>query len=194
MKQYERPDMTGTALLVIDVQQSFQTPGRWERRWNAEFETNVSRLIGLARAGGAEVIYFLHQDGDDGFHPDSPLYRLMPFLDRRPSDVLLHKSSRNCFTTTDLQRRLTLAGVSRLIICGIQTEQCCETTARVAADLGYSVDFVTEATQTFPIAGPDGNLPAHAVVERTEYALRDRFARIVTVDQLAAEATVLQLQ
>jgi nicotinamidase-related amidase len=75
-------------------------------------------------------------------------------------------------------------------ISGIQTEQCCETTARVAADLGFDVDFVTEATLTFPIPRtlePDSEvLPVDAVVERTEYALRRRFARICSVAEALA--------
>jgi nicotinamidase-related amidase len=69
-------------------------------------------------------------------------------------------------------------------------EQCCETTARVAADLGYAVDFVTEATMTFPIPNwdrPGEELDVAAIRERTEYALRRRFARLVTVSQLTEE-------
>jgi nicotinamidase-related amidase len=81
-------------------------------------------------------------------------------------------------------------GVRRVIVTGIQTEQCCETTTRVAADLGYAVDFVTEATMTFPIPNldkPGQVLGVDAVIERTEYALRRRFARITTVAELASE-------
>ena len=77
-----------------------------------------------------------------------------------------------------------------MIITGIQMEQCCETSARVAADLGYAVDFVTEATVTFPIANPDKpgeELGVDAIRERTEYVLRRRFATIRTVDAIAAE-------
>jgi hypothetical protein len=69
-------------------------------------------------------------------------------------------------------------------------EQCCETTARVAADLGYAVDFVTEATMTFPIPNwddPGKELGVEEIRERTEYALRRRFARISTVAQLTGE-------
>ena|SRR5579872_3565819 len=69
-------------------------------------------------------------------------------------------------------------------------EQCCETSARVAADLGYAVDFVTEATMTFPIPNydkPGEELGVDAIRERTEYALRRRFATIATVDKIAKE-------
>jgi nicotinamidase-related amidase len=112
----------------------------------------------------------------------------MPFLTPRAGEPLLHKTTRNCFTSTNLQAQLVAADVRRLVVTGIQTEQCCETTARVAGDLGYDVDFVTEATRTFPIAGPDGaELGVEAIVERTEYALRGRFARIATVAEIVAE-------
>ena len=84
----------------------------------------------------------------------------------------------------------------RLAITGIQTEQCCETTARLAADLGYDVDFVLDATRTFPIQHHvDGRLVGELgvaeIAERTAYALRDRFARIVATDQLVRELAAL---
>ena len=74
-----------------------------------------------------------------------------------------------------------------LVIVGIQTEQCCETTARLAADMGYDVTFVTDATATFPIVRPDTGevLPAKEVIERTEYALAGRFARIESKDAVS---------
>jgi nicotinamidase-related amidase len=84
--------------------------------------------------------------------------------------------------------------VRRLAITGIQLEQCCETTARVAADLGYAVDFVDDATDTFPIANPDvagEELGTDAVIERTVYALRRRFARNVTTATLVGELSTL---
>jgi nicotinamidase-related amidase len=89
-----------------------------------------------------------------------------------------------------LQPYLIEKGVRRVSITGIQMEQCCETTARIAADFGYAVDFVTEATMTFPIPNwdkPGEELEVEAIRESTEYALRRRFARITTVNQLTKE-------
>jgi len=85
------------------------------------------------------------------------------------------------------------------VISGIQTEQCCETTARLAADFGYDVTFVTDATATFPIAHRDApaglsvaelladprTLRTDDVLARTEYALAGRFATIRTTAELA---------
>jgi nicotinamidase-related amidase len=179
-----------SALLVIDAQDSFKATPLWERRNNLAFENNVAALIEAYRTAELPVVFFLHTDSDEGFATNSPFFKLMDFIRPRPEESVLIKSTRNCFTSTPLQPYLLEKAVRRLTIAGIQMEQCCETTARVAADLGYAVDFVTEATMTFPIPNwdnPAEELGVHAIRERTEYALRRRFARIVTVEQLTNE-------
>jgi nicotinamidase-related amidase len=179
-----------SALLVIDAQDSFKVGSRWERRNNLAFENNVGALIAAYRAAELPVVFFLHTDGDEGFAAGSPFLKLMDFIEPRSGEPVLIKNTRNCFTSTALQPYLIEKGVRRVTIAGIQMEQCCETTARVAADLGYAVDFVTEATMTFPIPNwdkPGEELGVDAIRERTEYALRRRFARIVSVARLTEE-------
>jgi nicotinamidase-related amidase len=178
-----------SALLVVDVQDSFKATPRWLRRGNPDFERNVERLVASYRDASLPVIFVLHTDEDPGFDRASPHFKLMDFLTTREGEPLYVKTTRNAFTSTSLGRDLLLKGVRRVVVTGIQTEQCCETTARVGADLGFDVDFVTEATLTFPIRNPETGeeLPVDAIVERTEYALRGRFARIATVGAIVAE-------
>jgi nicotinamidase-related amidase len=179
-----------SALLVIDAQDSFKATPRWKQRNNLDFEKNVAALIEAYRTARLPVVYFLHTDGDEGFATDSPFFKLMDFIHPRTDEPVLVKNTRNCFTSTALGPYLLERGVRRVTITGIQMEQCCETTTRVATDLGYAVDFVTEATMTFPIPNwdkPGEELNVHAIRERTEYALRHRFARIVSVAQLLEE-------
>ncbi|MBV8490528.1 MAG: isochorismatase family protein, partial [Candidatus Eremiobacteraeota bacterium] len=160
---------------------------RWNDRNNLAFETNVTALIEAFRTAKQPVAYFLHSDSDEHFNVGSPFYRLMSFLAPRPGEAIFHKTTYNCFTSTALLPALLRAGVDRVTITGIRTEQCCETTTRVACDLGFEVDFVSEATLTFPIAKPSGaELSGDEVLERTELVLRDRFARIVTVAEVVA--------
>jgi nicotinamidase-related amidase len=179
-----------SALLVIDAQDSFKLGERWPRRSNKEFEKNVARLVELYRKHGLPVIYFLHTDDDPGFERTSPHFKLMDFLSPKSGEPVLSKDTRNVFTSTGLGALLMEKGVRRVVITGIQMEQCCETSARVAADLGYAVDFVTEATMTFPIPNhdkPGEELGVDEIRERTEYALRRRFATITTVEKIAEE-------
>ncbi len=186
--------LSESALLVVDAQDSFKVDPKWERRNNRDFERNVGALIDAYRAAGRPVIFFLHTDSDPGFERDSVHLRLMDFISVREDEPVILKDTRNTFTGTTLQAQLLALGVRRLAITGIQMEQCCETTARIAADLGYAVDFVIDGTMTFPIKNwdvPGEELGVAAVEERTIYALRRRFARIVRTEALVGELEAL---
>ncbi|WNE99857.1 isochorismatase family protein [Streptomyces luomodiensis] len=175
------------ALIVVDVQESFRARPSWEQIADPRIADPVNRLVRLARAEGDQVIWVLHTEpGSEGvFDPEQGQVRLLAELERpAPGEPVLHKTSHNAFTTTPLHQLLTTAGVRELVVCGIRTEQCVETTTRVGSDLGYRVVFVTDATTTHPI----GELSAEAVIERAEAVLRGRFARIATVAELEAEA------
>ncbi len=186
--------LSQSALLVVDVQDSFRAAPKWRRRSNTNLESNVSALVDAYRAARLPVIFFLHTDGDPGFEQDSPHFKLMDFLEPRQDEPVIVKDTRNCFTSTNLEARLLRTSTRRVAITGIQMEQCCETTARVAADLGYAVDFVLDGTMTFPIADPRDSrveLGVEAITERTVFALRDRFARITSTEDLLGELAEL---
>jgi nicotinamidase-related amidase len=195
------------ALIVIDVQESFRRRPLWQAVSNPGIVGQVSRLVKAARAGGDLVVWVLHTEPGTGtvFDPARRYVRLMDGLTPGLGEPVLYKTSINAFTTTNLQRLLTLSGTRELVVCGIRTEQCCETTTRLAADLGFDVTFVTDATATFPIEHRDApagravaeiladplTLPADDIVARTEYALAGRFASIRTVAELTAPMPVL---
>lgn len=198
--------MTTTALIVIDVQESFRQQPQWAATSDPGVAGQVGRLVAAARAHGDLVVWVLHTEPGTGtvFDPARGYVRLMDGLDPRPDEPVITKTSHNAFTTTNLQQFLTARGITDLIVCGIRTEQCCETTARVASDLGYLVTFVTDATATSPIEHRDApagrsvdeiladprTLPVEDVITRTEYALAGRFATIRTVAELTgAEVT-----
>src|SRR2546428_10607985 len=195
MLESNKVPVSQSALLVIDAKDSLKVGSRWDRRSTPAFEQHVTPLIEAYRAAHLPIVFFLHPDKDEGFARDSPSFKLMDFLTPRADEPVMVKNTRNCFTSTSLQPYLIEKGVRRVSIAGIQMEQCCETTARIAADLGYAVDFVTEATMTFPIPNwdkPGEELGVDAIRERTEYALRRRFARITTVNQLTKEMERIQ--
>ena len=80
-----------------------------------------------------------------------------------------------------------------LMVSGIRTEQCCETTTRLASDLGFQVDYVMDATLTFDMMQPDGSpLGAAEIKARTATVLADRFALIVSVQQALKPLKALQ--
>jgi nicotinamidase-related amidase len=194
--------MSRTALIVIDVQESFRVRPNWQATNRPDIADRVNRLVHAARDKGDLVVWVLHTEPGTGgaFDPAEGHVRLMDGLEPESGESILTKTSHNAFTTTNLQQLLTQHGVNEVIISGIRTEQCCETTARVASDFGYDVVFVTEATATTPL--PHWTMPADAtleeiladprtlspetITERTEYALAGRFATIRTLDDVTA--------
>ena len=187
------------ALLVIDVQESFRQHPLWQTISNPGIAKDAGRLVDAARAEGDLVIWILHSEpgSDSVFDPAAGLLRFIEPLAPATGEPVLTKTSINAFTTTGLQQLLVSRGIGELAICGIRTEQCCETTTRVASDLGYQVTFIADATATHPIRHRDApaglsvpdllddprTLPAEAVIERTLYALAGRFAAITTIDE-----------
>jgi nicotinamidase-related amidase len=192
-----------SALIVIDVQESFRQQPEWATISNPGIVSQVSRLVEAARANGDLVIWVLHAEAGSGteFDPASGHVRLIDGLATQDGEPVVIKTSHNAFTTTNLQQILTSRQIGEVVICGIRTEQCCETTARVASDLGFGVTFVTDATATSPIEhwdAPPGRstdeiaadprtLGVNDILARTEYALAGRFATIAEVADLAED-------
>jgi nicotinamidase-related amidase len=189
-----------TALIVIDVQESFRQRPNWVSVNHPDIADRVGLLVRAARERGDQVIWVLHSEPGTGtvFDPVGGHVRLMAGLEPAEGEPVLTKTAHNAFTTTNLQQILTQQGVNEVVISGIRTEQCCETTARVASDLGYQVVFVTEATATTPlphwqapvdrpheeVLADPRTLSPEVVVERTEYALAGRFATIRTLAEM----------
>ncbi|MCH1884010.1 isochorismatase family protein [Agrococcus sp. ARC_14] len=179
-----------TALIVIDAQESFRQHPLWATISNPDIVADISRLVEHARAAGDPVVWVLHAEPGSGgvFDPAGGAVRLQPGLEPRDDEPVVVKRSINAFTTTHLAQELTRHGVGRLRLAGIRTEQCVETTARVASDLGYEVEVVIDATATHPLALHDGSgeLTPDEVIARTAAALSGRFATITTVAEVLA--------
>lgn len=173
-----------TALLVIDVQESFRHAPYFEESGLAAYLEKQQALIDGAKAAGIPVVQIFHVDGDKAFAQESGYIRALEGVRIAP-DVTFRKNRHSAFAGTSLDIWLTQKGINRLIVSGIRTEQCCETTTRHGSDLGYSVDYVTEATLTFPMTHASGTVfSADDIRTRTELVLAGRFARITTVDDV----------
>ena len=186
-----------TALLVIDVQQSFRHRPFFREEALPAYLAAQNALIGACQDSGIPIIRILHSDGPD--RPDNPFSPVSGHV--RPLDGLVAfdaaasfvKHRHSALVGTGLEVWLTQHGIRRLIVSGIRTEQCCETTTRHASDLGWAVDFVPQATLTFDMTQPDGTpLLAADIVARTATVLQGRFCTLCTVEQAvdrAREAT-----
>lgn len=180
--------MSDTALLVVDVQESFRHRAYWNAADAQPFLDRLQTLIDGCAARGIPIVQILHVDDEGDFSLASGWVKPLEELRLNP-DVVFQKRFHSALASTPLAAWLTERGIRKVIVSGIRTEQCCETTTRHASDSGFQVDYVTEATLTFPMthAGSGRTYSAQEIKEKTELVLDGRFARIVTVDQLLAE-------
>jgi nicotinamidase-related amidase len=179
-----------TALLVIDVQESFRHAPYFEESGLNTYLSTQQKLIDGANAAGIPVVQIFHVDGDRAFAEENGFVRTLEGIQIKPA-VTFRKNRHSAFVGTQLDAWLKDNGITRLIVSGIRTEQCCETTTRHGSDIGYSVDYVTEATLTFPMTHASGEVfSAEQIAKRTELVLAGRFARIVTVDEALANVKV----
>lgn len=178
--------MSATALLVIDAQESFRHRPYWD---DADLDRYLDRqqaLIDGAAAAGIPVLQVFHVEEAGAFSIASGHVRTLAPLRIAPA-AIFRKSRHSALVGTGLDVWLVAQGIARLIVSGIRTEQCCETTTRHASDLGYGVDFVAEATLTFAMTEAGGRRWSPAEIRaRTELVLAGRFARIATVEQALA--------
>ena len=172
-----------TALIVIDAQESFRHRDYWDATDAAAFFDRLQALIDGAKARRIPIVQIFHVEDSGPFSLASGHVRTLAPLSIAP-EVVFHKHRHSALVGSGLPVWLTERGIRRLIVSGIRTEQCCETTTRHASDLGFEVDFVSEATLSFAMTGSDGRTwNAQEIRTRTELVLADRFARIATVEQ-----------
>jgi nicotinamidase-related amidase len=182
---------TPTALIVIDMQRAWDDPF-WGKRNNPDCETNVKALLDLWAERGQPIVLVRHDEVDEPDHPlavgtKGNLFK--PELDGVRADLVFGKRVHSAFHgEVDLHGWLTGRGIRDLVICGIQTEKCVETTTRVGGNLGYRIRLPLDATMTFDKPALDGSLiTADEVARVTAANLNHQFAAVVsTKDVLAA--------
>ncbi|MGI9648443.1 MAG: cysteine hydrolase family protein [Acidimicrobiia bacterium] len=179
-------DLSTTALLVVDVQAGFDDPV-WGTRNNPACEGNVAALIASWREAGRPVVFVRHDSVSERspLRPGRPGNALKPEVIGEP-DLLVTKHVNSAFYgDPDLHEWLTGRGITGVAITGIQTNMCCETTARMAGNLGYETLFVLDATYTFDLpAHGGGTVTADELARVTATNLQDEFADVVMTADL----------
>jgi nicotinamidase-related amidase len=155
------------ALIVIDMQCAFDDLEYWGATTNPDCERNVAALVGAWQASGEPIVVVRHDSTSphSPLHPDNAGNELMDAVARVEPAVLVTKNVNSAFYgEPDLQGWLGEQGIRELVICGIQTNMCVETTARMGGNLGYDVTVVLDATRTFDLRADVAGL---GIVTRT---------------------------
>lgn len=157
-----------TALLVIDVQVGMFLESDPVYSGDLLLE-RIGGLITKARASGNHVFYVQHNAGaGKPLEPNTSGWNIHPEIAPSDGDIIIQKNTPDAFHETNLQYELDAKHVRRLILTGIQTELCVDTTCRRAFSLGYDVVVVSDAHSTWD----RGNLKAMEIIAHHNDLLR----------------------
>ncbi|MGW3123376.1 cysteine hydrolase family protein [Streptomyces sp. NPDC001107] len=187
------------ALVVVDVQKGFDEADFWGPRNNPEADDNIASLIDVWQATARPVVFVRH----DSSKPRSPLRpgyegnQFKEYVERRRgkgaggAELLITKTVNSAFYgTPDLDAWLKAEGISQIVVAGIQTNMCVETTARMGGNLGYDVLVAYDATYTFDLEGPFGwRRSADEIAQASAVSLQGGgFARVVATKEVVDAA------
>lgn len=177
-----------TALLLIDVQKGFQG-SHWPQRNNPQAEENMLVVLEHFRQFGQEVIHICHrsQSPDGSFYQDQDREFMVGF-EPLASEAVFEKGVNSAFIGTDLESYLGAEKITDLVIVGLTLPHCVSTTSRMAANLGFKVIILSDATASFSLPDLSGNLIAPDLLHQVNLAsLNQEFAEILTVSDYLAD-------
>ena len=178
-----------SALIVVDVQEGFDDESLVNKRNNPDADRNIEAIIKAWEKSRRPIVVVQHNSVSAGsvLNPSKPGNALKPYVRSVKPDLAVTKSVNSAFYgTPDLDLWLKSSGIHQIVIVGIQTNMCCETTARMAGNLGYDVIFVPDAMHTFDATGPDGVvISADEITRATVASLFDGgFAKIASIKEI----------
>ncbi|MBY0321160.1 MAG: cysteine hydrolase [Reyranella sp.] len=169
-----------SALMIVDVQEGMFAVYPPIHRGD-EIVRRIAGLLARARAEGRPVVHVQH-DGGPGhvLAKGSAGWPHHPLVAPRPGEIVVEKRHSSSFHDTDLHRRLTDAGIDRLVIAGMQTEMCVDSACRGAVALGYRVVLVADGHTTWDTPVMD----AERIVAHHNRLLGQGFADVVAADDV----------
>lgn len=183
--------MKKSALLVIDVQKGLDDPS-WGKRNNPEAESNIALLLSAWRKYELPIIHIRHCSAE----PNSPLRPELPGNEFKeevqplPEEKQFAKSVNSAFIGTGLEKYLYEHDIISLVIVGLTTDHCVSTTTRMAANLGFNVTLISDATATFDRKGYDGVLYLADDIHKINLtSLHDEFCTVRSTEDVLKKIT-----
>ena len=177
--------LSNRALIVIDVQKGFEEYDIKGERNNPDCEDNIVKLIDAWRNKNLPIVYVKHNSKSETsvLRPNQPGNDFKDIITGTP-DLLVTKSVNSAFYgTPDLYKWLQENQIESVAICGIQTNMCCETTARMSGNLGLDTWFILDATHTFAKTFNGVKVSAEELARVTAVNLSGEFAEILSTEE-----------
>jgi nicotinamidase-related amidase len=179
-----------TALLIIDIQNDYFPGGAMALEGSVEAGAEAGKLLDAFRRKGLPVIHVQHistRAGASFFVPGTSGVEIHSSVAPLAGETIIQKNFPNSFRETPLLQHLRDHAITRLVIAGMMTQMCIDTTVRAAADLGFACSLAHDACATRALSFGGVTVPAASVQAAFLAALNGLFARVQTADELCAE-------
>ena len=177
-----------TALLIIDIQNDYFPGGAMELCGAEEAGRAAASLLTLFRGAGLPVLHVQHNSvrPEAGFLlPGTSGAEIHHLVTPREGEAVVLKNFPNSFRGTVLQQLLKDRGVDRLVVCGMMTHMCVDTTVRAGFDLGYRIILAHDGCATRALSFGERETPAELVQGAYMAALGAVFARVAASSEIA---------
>ena len=174
-----------SALILIDIQNIYFTEGGYKLSNPEKAAANANTLLQRFRQKKLPVIHVKHLFDGNGYEEAVDYLRdFHPSVPPLSDEPVVEKHYPSSFLGTKLQEILQPRGIKELVIAGMMSHMCIDTTVRAAQDYGYKVTVVEDACATKPLQYKDEILAAETVHKVIMASLQPVFAKVITTDAL----------
>lgn len=182
-----------TALLLIDIQNDYFPGGKNELTGSIEASLNGKKLLETFRKNGLMVIHVQHisrRAGATFFLPDTTGCEIHNNVKPLAGETIIVKNYPNSFRETSLNDILRVAGIERLIICGMMTHMCVDSTVRAAYDLSYNCIVAEDACATKKLVLNNEEINAIEIQKSFMSAFNGMFATVKKTDEIIVDLRI----
>ncbi len=178
-------------LVIVDIQNDYFPGGAYPLVGTEAAAERASELLAHFRASGEPIVHVQHvSDAPDAtfMRPGTRGVEINEAVAPLADEPVLLKGSPNAFLGTELEQRIRDASVDEVVVVGMMTSMCVDSTVRAAADLGFSVTVASDACAAPDLSFGDARIAGDVVHAAFLAALSDGFATVTTVEALTAHA------
>lgn len=179
-----------TALILVDIQNDYFPGGKGELEGSLEASIQARKLLDHFRQKGLPRVFIQHiadRPGATTFLPGSDGANIHENIQPMPGETIIQKHYPNSFRDTGLLEHLKSLGIEQLVVCGMMTHMCVDSTVRAAFDYGFDCLLAQDACATRALSINDHTIPAEYVHLSFLAALNGRYSKVMRVDEIIAQ-------
>jgi len=177
------------ALLLIDIQNDYFPDGAMELAGSLEAGVQAGKLLQVYRRKSIPVIHIQHistRKTATFFLPNTKGVQIHESVAPAKGETVFQKNYPNSFRETPLLEHLRQQKITQLVIAGMMTHVCIDTTIRAAADLGFECLLAHDACATKSLSFGGATVSAEQVQTAFLAALNGLFARVLSVEEVCS--------